>query len=54
LPGASDPPAPPPPPLSADANKRLDELVESVPDAELRRSLRRLGDGMLRGRRRKA
>jgi hypothetical protein len=54
LPGTAEPPAPPPPPLTPDEAARLDSLVESVADPDLRQSLRRLGDGMLRGRRRKA
>jgi hypothetical protein len=54
LPGAAEPPVPPPPPLTPEANRQLDSLVESIPDPNLRQSLRRLGDGMLRGRRRKA
>jgi hypothetical protein len=54
LPGAAEPPAPPPPPLTPEANRQLDSLVESIPDPDLRQSVRRLGDGMLRGRRRKA
>ncbi len=54
LPGAAEPPAPPPPPLTPEARARLDSLVESVADPDLRQSLRRLGGDMLRGRRRKA
>ena len=54
LPGAAEPPAPPPPPLTPEARARLDSLVESVTDPDLRQSLRRLGGDMLRGRRRKA
>jgi hypothetical protein len=53
LPGQGKPPAPPPPPLTKEETARLDSLVESVPDENLRQSLRRLGDGMLRKRRQK-
>ncbi len=52
LPGQGAPPAPPPPPLTKEQSARLDALVETIPDENLRQSLRRLGDGMLRGRRR--
>ncbi|MCA3246890.1 MAG: DUF721 domain-containing protein [Azospirillum sp.] len=54
LPGAAEPPAPPPPPLSEREAARLDRIVESVPDPDLRQALRRLGGDMVRGRRRKA